>query len=118
MSIKNKELIQRINQAFADGDIDFFSNFLDEDTRWNIIGISTITGKHNIMKAMEKEELEAFPEVSVKNIIAEGDSVVVESTGKAIRKTGAPYHASYCDVYQLRDGKIQEFTTYVIETVN
>lgn len=117
MSEKNKELIQKINEAFAKGDVDVFSEYLSDDTRWNIIGISTIIGKSRIMNAMEMKELESLPVVTVKNVVAEGDSVVVESTGKATRKVGPPYNASYCDVYRLKDGKIEEFTTYVIETI-
>jgi ketosteroid isomerase-like protein len=115
MSLKNKELIQMINEAFARGDTERLSDYLAEDARWNIIGISTITGRKNIMKAMEIQELEKFPEITVNHIVAKGDSVVVESTGKAFQKAGGIYSASYCDVYRFKDGKIKEFTTYVIE---
>ncbi len=116
MSEDNKELIQKINEAFAKGDTEYLSAFLTDDTRWNIIGISTVIGKSNILKALEMQELETFPDITVNNVVAEGESVVVESTGKAIRKSGTTYRASYCDVYRLQDGKIKEFTTYVIET--
>jgi ketosteroid isomerase-like protein len=65
---------------------------------------------------METKEFETLPEITVRNISAEGDIVMVQSTGKAIGKTGKPFDASYCDVYRLQNGKIKEFTTYVIET--
>jgi uncharacterized protein len=117
MSQENKELIQKINDAFARGDTEYLSDYLAENARWNIIGISTIVGKQNIMKALEIHELESFPDVNVNHVIAEGDSVVVESTGKANRRAGGTYKASYCDVYRFKNGKINEFTTYVIETI-
>ena len=117
MSTENKALIQKINEAFAQGNTDFFLHHLAEDARWNIISISTITGKDNIEKNMEVQGLETFPVVTVKNVTEQGDSVVVESTGNASRKRGAGYTASYCDIYRMENGKIKEFTTYVIETV-
>lgn len=116
MSEQNKQLIEKINEAFANGNTDVFSQYLSSDTRWNIISISTITGKGNIMSAMDKQELESLPQITVKNVLAEGDTVVVESSGIAKRKTGLAYSASYRDIYRLEDGKIKEFTTYVIES--
>ena len=116
MSIENKELVQKINDAFAKGNFQYLSQYLTEETRWNIIGISTVIGKEEILKALEMQDLENFPDVRVHHVVAEEDSVVVQSTGKAVKKTGRPYRASYCDVYRLTNGKIKEFTTYVIET--
>ena len=116
MSEKNKAIIEKINEAFAGGNIDFFSAYITEETQWNVIGISTLIGKKKIMGALQSKELESPPVVTVRNVVAEGDSVIVQSTGNAVRKTGESYQASYCDVYRLKNGKIKEFTTYVIET--
>jgi ketosteroid isomerase-like protein len=117
MSAENKELIQRINKAFSEGNTEVLLENLADDACWNVIGITSIVGKKNIAKEMQKHDFETTPVVTVKNIIAEGDAVMVESTGRATRKTGIPYMALYRDVYRLKDGKIKEFTTYVIEVI-
>src|SRR5688572_16454049 len=107
MSEKNKELIEKINEEFANGDTYLFSEYLSQDTRWNIISVSTISGKKNIMNALGKQELETLPQITIKSVQAEGDTVVVESSGIAKRKTGCAYCASYKDVYRLEDGLIK-----------
>jgi len=115
MSAKNKELIQKINKAFSKGDIGFVLAHLTEDVKWNIVGLPVINGKDDFLNAMKMMEyaVRGFPDSTVKKIIAEGNYVVVESTGNI--KSGIPYNPSYCDVYRLKDGKIQELSTYVVD---
>ena len=114
---KNKLLLHKINEAIANGNIEFLAQCFSEDTRWNIIGISTITGKDNILRAMENHQLDPAPQVTVKTIAEDGNSLVVESTGSSARNIGSSYRASYRDVYLVEDGKIKELNTFVIDTV-
>ena len=46
-------------------------------------------------------------------MVAEGNCVVVESTGKGKTKNGKPYNQKYCDVFQFSGEKLQEITTYL-----
>ena len=115
----NKKLIIRLNEAFSKGDTEFILNNLTDDIRWNIVGMPSINGKKDFLKAMQMMELESFPDITINNVIAEGNYVVVESSGSANTKTGKPYNPSYCDIYRVKDGKIQELTTYIVDiTVN
>jgi ketosteroid isomerase-like protein len=61
-------------------------------------------------------ELENFPVLSIKNVISEGDYVVVESTGRTETDTERSGNPFYCDIYRFKNGKIQELTTYVVDT--
>ena len=45
--------------------------------------------------------------------IAEGDHVVVEGRGQATTKAGKAYNNTYCWVYRIADGKVQELTEYM-----
>lgn len=110
-------IVKEINEAFANGDVGSFDRYLAEDTRWQIIGISTITGKTNIMNSLGKNDLQEVPFVTAKEFTLEGSSIIVESRGQATRKSGSTYDAVYRDVYILENGKIRELTTYVIETI-
>ena len=67
------------------------------------------------MEAFSNNNTE-FPADNVKNIIAEGEYVVVESTGKSETKTEISNSPAYCDIYRIKDEKIQELTTYVVDT--
>lgn len=58
-------------------------------------------------------QLESFPVITIKNIVAEGNYVVVESTGETKTKIGKPYNQTYCDIFRFNKGKLQEITTYL-----
>lgn len=58
-------------------------------------------------------QLESFPEITIKNVVMEGNYVVVESTGKARTKNGKPYNQIYCEVFRFNNEKLQEITTYL-----
>jgi hypothetical protein len=63
-------------------------------------------------------QLESFPVITLKNVISEGNLVVVESTGKATTKAGKPYNQSYCDIFRFVGEQLQEITTYLDTAVN
>lgn len=105
----NKEICEE----FAKGNVAFFRKYLSETINWNILGNGTITGKKNVMDTLGMIDFESYPVITIKTVIAEGDMVVIESTGKATTKKGNPYYQTYCDVYHLKKGKIQECTTYL-----
>ncbi len=118
MSVKNKKIIERIIKEFTTKNYSFCLELLTDDIRWNIVGMPPINGKSNFVSAFEMMELwqksstkmeDASHSCSIKNIIAEGDFVVVESKGI---KNNNP---AYCDIYHLRGGKIDELTTYIVD---
>ncbi len=114
MATINRALWQQINNAFENGDMNFYEAHLADDIRWNILGNKNpIKGKPEYLEVLKMQDLESFPKVTIVNIIAEGDYVVVESTGKATTKKGKPYNQTYCDIYRFKDDKIQEVTTYL-----
>jgi ketosteroid isomerase-like protein len=58
-------------------------------------------------------QLESFPVITIKNVVAEGNFLVVESTRKASTKNGKAYDQTYCDVFQFNHEKLQKITTYL-----
>jgi len=48
----------------------------------------------------------------VKNVVAEGDQVVVEFEGNSTTCDGQPYNNQYCMVFKLADGKIKQVNEY------
>ena len=118
MSIRNKKLVRKINEAFLKSNINKVSDYIDDNIKWNIVGMPVITGKNDFIETMEMMELES-PGLKIKNVIAEGDYVVVESS--ANQNPGGNdaseklYTPSYCDVYYIKNGKIQELTTYIVD---
>ena len=113
MTTTDKQLPRKISEEFAKGNIEFSAAYLADDIKWNIVGNNPIAGKEQVLEVYKMVQLESFPVITIKNVIAEGNHVVVESTGKAKTKNGKPYNQTYCDVFQFNGEKLHEITTYL-----
>jgi ketosteroid isomerase-like protein len=109
MSERNKHLIKRIMDAISRENGNFYLDHLAENMKWNIVGMPVIEGKKEVLETIKELHLENFNLSKIKNIVAEGEFVVVESTGK----TTGNY---FCDIYQIKYDKIQELTSYIVDT--
>lgn len=116
MPANNKQILQMIMQAFSKHNKEFVLSHLAEDIKWNIVGMPVIEGKNNFLNAMKMLELESFTSVNIKNIIAEGEYVVVESESCIKYNSGISDNTAHCDIYRFKDGKIHEVTTYAVDT--
>ena len=109
----NKQRFWKWRHAF------FYKSCSADGTRWNIFSVeNTVTGKEKYLEFFKMQSLESFSEIKIVNIIADGDYVVVENTGKATTKKGKPYNQPHFDIYRFKDGKIQEVTTYLDTAVS
>jgi len=109
----NKQLLKKISEEFAKGNLGFSEAYLAEDIKWNVLGEDTIVGKQQVLEASKMTQLQSFPVIKINNIISEGDYVVIESTGEAKTIRGKPYNQAYCEVYRFVNEKLQEITTYL-----
>ena len=59
-----------------------------------------------------------FISINAKNIIADGEYVVVESISKNSSWNENSGTSALCDIYHIKQGKIHELTTYIIDTTS
>jgi uncharacterized protein len=118
--VENKKLIQDAFTAWANGDGMAFFNLLTDNATWTVMGSCPISGTYVGRQRLvedaltpQREKLAGPPTPTVINIIAEGDTIVIQWTGKGTTKTGQPYHNSYCYVVQMENGKITRGTAYL-----
>jgi uncharacterized protein (TIGR02246 family) len=118
--VENKKLIQDAFTAWANGDGMAFFNLLTDTATWTVMGSCPISGTYvGRQRLVEdaltplREKLAGHPTPRVINIIAEGDTIVIQWTGKGTTKTGQPYNNSYCYVVQMENGKITRGTAYL-----
>jgi uncharacterized protein len=104
--------VKGISEEFAKGNLEFSAAYLAEDVKWNILGINPVIGKAQVLEVAKMAHLESFPVITIKNILGEGNYVVIESTGKAMTRNGKPYNQTYCDIFYFENEKITEITTY------
>lgn len=71
-----------------------------------------------MLEASKMLQLESFPVITIKNIVAEGDYVVIESTGEAKTKSVKPYNQKYGDVFKFKGKTLYKITTYLDTALN
>jgi ketosteroid isomerase-like protein len=113
MTTGNSQLLKKISEEFAKGNLQFCSDYLASGIKWSILGSNPIIGKEEVLETSKMLQLESFPVVTIKNVVAEGNCVVVESIGEARTKNGKPYNQTYCDVFRFNGEQLQEITTYL-----
>jgi len=117
---ENKQLIQRVFAELGAGNSKPFTDVLADDVRWTIIGTTrwsrTFTGKTAVLAELLtplRARIDGRIQVTAHRFIAEDDLVVVEATGRSTTKQGEPYNNTYCWVYRLANGRVQELTEYL-----
>lgn len=117
---ENKKLIQEAFAAWANGDSLAFFNLLADNATWTVMGSCPISGTYVGRERLiedalkpQRAKLAGPPTPTVINLIAEGDTVVIQWMGNGTSKTGQPYNNSYCYVVQIENGRITRGTAYL-----
>lgn len=111
----NKEIIQKVNEGFSEGNTEKIMLYVADDVRWDLPGTFSHVGKEAFRKEVNNDAFEGLPSIVIKNEIAEGDLVVVEGEVKCAKKDGGMLDAFFCDVYHLENEKIKEMRSYLLE---
>lgn len=117
---ENKRIIQDAFTAWANGDGMAFFNLLADTASWTVMGSCPISGTYIGRQRLvedaltpQRDKLAGPPTPTMLNLIAEGDTVVIQWVGKGTTKTGRPYNNSYCYVVQMDNGRIIRGTAYL-----
>ena len=117
---RNRKLVEGIFAELAQNNPAAFADALADDVRWITPGSSvwsrTFASKQAVLNellGMVRAQLVERVRLTVHRILADGDCVVVQATGRATTKAGKPYNNDYCFLFQIADGKIVEVTEYL-----
>lgn len=117
---ENKQLMQNIFAALAEGNSRPLVEALTEDFSWTVIGRNpwsrTYHGKQTVLTellAPLSARIEGRVKLMAHRFIAEDDFVVVEARGNNTTKSGKPYNNTYCFVIRMTEGKMREITEYM-----
>ena len=112
---ENKQIVLYAYGSLTNGEPEGFYSRLSDDVEWTFFGSHRYAGTFRGREEIEKglfgslgELLEGPIKVHIKQLIAEGDKVVLEAKGESRAKNGKDYNNDYCIIVTVRDGKITE----------
>lgn len=109
----NKQTIERYIEGFNESDHEKILSCLTDDVRWDMPGIFHHEGKDAFDKEIENPAFTGKPIIRITRMTEENDVVVAEGTVKARRKEGDVLDLTFCDVFEMRDGKIKRLLGFI-----
>ena len=113
-AVENKKFIADAFAAWANGNGMAFFNLLADTATWTVMG--TYVGRQHLIEHAlkpQRAKLAGPPTPTVINLIAEGNTVVIQRVGTDTTMTGQPYNNSYCYVAQIENGRAVRGTAYL-----
>jgi ketosteroid isomerase-like protein len=117
---ENKQRMREILTAMAGGSLAPLFDAMADDVRWRWMGTDqwsrTFEGKAAVVGGLfgaVQETLTPPFSVTVNAIVAEGDTVVVEHTGRNTTRDGRRYDNNYCRVCRFEGGRLREVREYM-----
>ena len=116
MAANRKEIVQRINEGFAENNLEKVLSFCTDDLIWTMVGDTTVRGKDSIREWMASRDPQP-PKIIIRQTVAEGDAVVSRGDMTMQERKGGPaIPYTFCDVYRFAGDKVAELTAFVIRT--
>ena len=88
MSAQHKEIVRKVNDAFASNQIERFLEHCAEDVKFGMVGDKTVQGKDAVRQWMKSMDGRGAPELHPTDLIAEGEMVASLGTMKMKEKDG------------------------------
>jgi len=118
--VDNRQHVKSIMEGMARADLHAFFDAMAEDISWRWMGVDkwskTFVGKEAVVNDLFGGAVQALSDsftVDVHQILADGDTVVVEHTGRNVTPDGRAYNNNYCWVFTFRAGLIREVHEYM-----
>lgn len=117
VAARNKELVRSAFELQVGGPDTFYS-ILAEDVQWTIASVepSTYTSREQFFtegSAPILDRLTGPIQATVRNLYADGDTVVAWWDGTATARDGVPYVNSYCWIMQIRDEQVTDVVAFL-----
>lgn len=111
----NKQTVERYMEAFQRTDHAAILACLTDDVEWVIPGAFHTRGRAEFDGQIENEAFVGHPDIRVTRLVEEADTVVAEGTVRAARRDGGTLNLVFCDVFEMRTGKVRKLISYLME---
>lgn len=111
----NKQTIERYIDGFNKLDHAQVLDRLTDDVEWVMPGFFHHVGKEAFDKEIENPAFEGTPVIALTRMTEENDVVIAEGTVLATKKGGEKLPLVFCDVFEMRGGKIRKLVGFIAE---
>jgi uncharacterized protein len=112
---QNKDLVARVFERTAQGDMRALSEAMADDFRWVFPGSWSWSGtwapKDVVVNGLLRPlmtQLGGEYRLTADFVLADGDRVVVQAVGDGTTTAGQAYRQTYCFVFRVADGRLTE----------
>ena len=113
---ENKRTVETYMEGFRRTDRASILSCLADDVEWRIPGAFSIRGKDAFNAHIVDDNFVEAPQITVTRMTEEDDVVVAEGSVRTERKDGTVMTLVFCDVFEMRAGKVARLTSYLMET--
>src|SRR6187399_143095 len=112
----NKRTVEAYMDGFRKTDRPLILSCLTDDVEWWIPWAFHTKGKDEFAKHIVDEGFVDHPLITVCRLTEEDDVVVAEGSVRAPKPDGTFLDLVFCDVFDMRDGKIRRLASYLMES--
>ncbi len=111
----NKRMIETYMEGFRLTDRPAILACLTDDVEWWLPGVFHVHGKEEFAGQIVGEGFLGSPSITVTRMTEADDVVAVEGSIRARRQDDTYLDLVFCDVFEMRDGKIWRLISYLME---
>lgn len=111
---ENQRTVRRYMEGFRQNDHEEILACLTDDVEWLVPGAFHVRGTDAFDNEIEGEGFVRPPSIDVTRMLEVGNVVFAEGFVRTERSDGTRLNLAMCDVFEMRDGKIQKLTSYLM----
>jgi ketosteroid isomerase-like protein/catechol 2,3-dioxygenase-like lactoylglutathione lyase family enzyme len=112
----NKRTVEVYMDGFRRTDRSQILSCLSDDVEWEIPGMFHTRGKDEFAEHIVDGGFAEKPAITVTRMVEANDVVVAEGRVRGRRTDGTAFGVVFCDVFEMREGKIRRLVSYLMET--
>jgi len=112
---ENRNTVLQYIDGFRKTDREQILSLVTNAVVWKIPGAFEIKGRSAFAAHIVDEGFRTNPDIIVERLVEGTDVVVAEGTVSTERTDGTVLHLAFCDLFEIRDSKIAQLTSYLVQ---
>ena len=113
---QNTRTVEQYLDGFRRSDRSQILSCLTDDVEWELPGAFHLHGKEEFSRHIVDDGFVPNPAITHTRLIESEDVVVAQGSVRTERKDGTFLNLAFCDVFDMRGGKIRKLVSYLMET--